>query len=151
MKLPLKEYRASNDACDDLAREEQATSLLKTFFIITKEWGLRTQDERALLGFPDAWCFHGLRNGLQPAISSLSEDGMDRLAFITGIYNGLRILFTQDNMLNWLHNHGVEFDPSMRPWGEGAPLPHMLSGKIEKLIDVYRYVNGLLQVAITDQ
>lgn len=128
---------------EEFSREEQATALVKAFFNITKEWGLGTEEARALLGFPGKSRFYDLRNGMQRAVGSLSEDEMDRLAYISGIYYGLGILFSQENTLNWLRNQAVEVDGFTRPWGAAAPLSHMLSGKMEQLIDVYRYVNGL--------
>ena len=68
---------------------------------------------------------------------------MDRLAYITGIYAGLNSLFSQENSRNWLCNKAVSVANYSRPWGEIAPLNHMLSGKMEAMVDVYRYVNGL--------
>ncbi len=128
---------------DAFSREEQAAALVKAFFHLTKEWGLGTDEARALLGFPGKSRFYDLRNGLQRAVSALSEDEMDRLAYLAGIYAGLGILFSPENTLNWLRNPAVEVEGFTRPWGATAPLAHMLSGKMEQLIDVYRYVNGL--------
>ena len=128
---------------EQFSREEEAEALTKAFFHIVEEWGLGADDARALLGHPGKSRFYDLRKGLTRAVHALSDDEMDRLAYITGIYYGLGILFSPENTLNWLRNPAKVNDGFMRPWGIGAPLEHMLAGKMAHLIDVYRYVNGM--------
>ncbi len=128
---------------ETFSREEQAEALLKAFFSIADEWGLALNEARALLGNPGRSRFYDLRNGLKRAIHGLSDDEMDRLVYITGIYYGLGILFSPENTLHWLRNEVTPVDRFARPWGEGAPLIHMLTGKLEALVDIYRYVNGM--------
>lgn len=128
---------------ETFSRDEEASALIKAYFHIVEEWGLSADEARTLLGHPGKSRFYDLRKGLARAVHALSDDEMDRLAYITGIYYGLGILFSIENALNWLRNPAKESGGFMRPWGAGAPMSHILSGKMEHLIDVYRYVNGL--------
>ena len=128
---------------EEFARAEQAEALIKAFFHLVDEWGLTADHARALLGHPGKSRFYDLRKGLPRAVHALSDDELDRLAYITGIYFGLGILFSPENTLNWLRNPAQATDGFTRPWGTAAPLDHLLAGKMEHLIDVYRYVNGL--------
>lgn len=128
---------------ESFSREEEAEALVKAFFQIAEAWGLSPEETRALLGFPGRSRFYDLRKGVSGAVHGISEDEMDRLAYLTGIYYGLEILFSEENSLLWLRNPAQPQEGYSRPWGSEAPLAHMLHGKIEGLIDVYRYVNGL--------
>ena len=125
------------------SRAEESEALIKAFFNLVAEWGLTADHARALLGHPGKSRFYDLRKGLPRAVHALSDDELDRLAYLTGIYFGLGILFSPENTLNWLRNPAQATDGFTRPWGTAAPLDHMLAGKMEHLIDVYRYVNGL--------
>ena len=125
------------------SRAEESEALIKAFFHLVDEWGLTADNARALLGHPGKSRFYDLRKGLPRAVHALSDDELDRLAYLTGIYFGLGILFSPENTLNWLRNPAKTTDGLTRPWGTAAPLDHMLAGKMEHLIDVYRYVNGL--------
>lgn len=128
---------------EQISREEEADALIKAFFNIVEEWGLTADDARALLGNPGKTRFYELRKGIERTVHGVSDDELDRLAYITGIYYSLGILFSPENTLRWLRNPAQTPDGRLRPWGMGAPLEHLRIGKMEHLIDVYRYVNGL--------
>lgn len=132
---------------EHISREEEAEALIKAFFTIAEEWGLTPDDARALLGNPGKTRFYELRKGTERTVHGLSDDELDRLAYITGIYYSLGILFSPENRLRWLCNPAQTSDQTsdgrIRPWGMGAPLEYLRVGKMEHLIDVYRYVNGL--------
>ena len=108
-----------------------------------EEWQLTTDEARALLGPPGKTRFTSLRRQLPRSTHRLSEDELDRLVYITGIYYGLGILFSAENVQKWLCNPAKPSDGAVHPGGTAAPLSHMLSGKMEHIIDVYRYVNGM--------
>lgn len=125
------------------SREEQARALLKAYFRIAEEWSLSPNQARILLGNPGKSRFYDLRKGVRRAMLAVSDDEFDRLAYITGIYYGLELMFSPENARNWLCNTPDPKPGYNRPWGAVAPLAHMLNGKMESLIDVYRYVNGM--------
>lgn len=130
-------------ADEPFSRAEEAMALTKAFFHIVEEWQLSADEARILLGHPGKSRFYDLRKLLPRAVHALSDDEMDRLAYLTGIYYGLGILFSPENTLNWLRNTAQRSDGYQRPWGMEAPLSHILTGKMADLIDVYRYVNGM--------
>lgn len=124
-------------------REEQAEAGLQAFFAIAGEWGLSNEEARVLLGSPSRSRFYELRRGSPGAIRSLSEDTLDRLAYLTGIYAALNILYTPDSHGDWLRNPSqVPAEAMYRPWGLGSPLAYLLTGKFKALADVYDYLNS---------
>lgn len=130
-------------ADEHFSRSEEASALIEAFFHIAEEWQLSPDEARALLGHPGKTRFTSLRRQSPRSVHRLSEDELDRLAYITGIYYGLGILFSAENVQNWLRNPANASDGVARPWGTAAPMNHMLAGKMEHIIDVYRYVNGM--------
>ena len=139
--LPRNAYHEPIE--ESFPREEEAEALVEAFFKIAEVWELSADEARLLLGSPGRTRFYDLRKGVTSTVHGLSDDEMDRLAYITGIFAALEILFSPENSLLWLRNIATPQDGYTRPWGNEAPLVHMLHGKMEGLIDVYRYVNGL--------
>ena len=131
------------DSASGFSREEQAEAGLEAFFAIANEWGLGNEEARILLGSPSRSRFYDLRRGATGAIRSLSEDALDRLAYLTGIYAALNILYTPDSHIDWLRNDSqVPAEAMYRPWGLGSPLAYLLTGKLKALADVYDYLNS---------
>ena len=109
---------------------------LKAFFAIADEWGLSNEQMMALLGNPSRSRFYAMKRA-DPV--NLSEDELDRLSYVANIYAALNILYKPRNALLWLSN-----DRSADSlWRGRSPLQHLASGKMESLIDVSRYLNGL--------
>ena len=128
---------------EDVSREEMAEAGLLAFFAIIKEWELSNDEARTLLGNPSRSRFYELRRGDLGASRRLSDDELDRLGYITGIYTALNILYTPDSHGEWLRNDSqMPVDAMYRPWGNGSPLGYMLTGKLKAIADVYEYVNA---------
>lgn len=128
---------------EDVSREEMAEAGVAAFFAIAKEWGLTNDEARILLGNPSRSRFYELRRGNPGTCHSLSEDELDRLAYFTGIYAALNILYSPDSHSEWLRNKStMPAEALYRPWGTGSPLAYMLTGKLKALADVYEYVNA---------
>ena len=130
---------------DSLAipREGQAAAGLKAFFHIVDEWGVSVDEARRLLGNPSRSRFYDLRSGKPSAVRSLSDDELDRLAYLSGIYAMLNLLYAQDSHDAWLRNESrLPAEALYRPWGLGSPLAYMLSGKLKALADVYEYLDA---------
>lgn len=131
------------DTAAGFSREEQAEAGLEAFFAIANEWGLGNEEARLLLGSPSRSRFYELRRGAPGAIRSVSEDTLDRLAYLTGIYAALNILYSADSHAEWLRNDSrVPAEAMYRPWGLGSPLDYLLTGKLKALADVYDYLNS---------
>ncbi len=131
------------DSAAGFSREEQAEAGLEAFFAIANEWGLGNEEARILLGSPSRSRFYELRRGASGAIRSVSEDTLDRLAYLTGIYAALNILYAPDSHIDWLRNDSqVPAEAMYRPWGLSSPLAYLLTGKLKALADVYDYLNS---------
>ena len=130
-------HQQLDDAAEaQIPREEQAAAGLAAFAAIAEEWDLKTDEQRRLLGNPGRTRFFAMKRGESV---SLSDDELDRLAYLTGIYALLNILYNAEGVRAWLTN------PS-RPdsiWRGQSPLDYLKTGRMEALIDVYRYLNGL--------
>lgn len=109
---------------------------LKAFFGIAAEWGLSNEQMMALLGNPSRSRFYAMKRG-EAVI--LSDDELDRLSYLANIYAVLNILYKPRNILLWLRNDRG----SDSHWQGHSPLQRITSGKMESLIDVSRYLNGL--------
>jgi Protein of unknown function (DUF2384) len=77
---------------DPLARRRMSAPALRTFFAITRAWGLNVADERALLGWPPPSTFHKYKAG-QGGV--LSYDALTRVSLVLGIYKALQILYPE--------------------------------------------------------
>lgn len=131
------------DGAEGFSREEQAEAGLQAFFAIVREWGLSNDEARSLLGSPSRSRYFELRKAAPGAIRTVSEDTLDRLAYLTGIYAALNILYSADSQAEWLRNDSrVPAEAMYRPWGLGSPLAYMLTGKLKALADVYDYLNS---------
>lgn len=127
----------------EFTREEQAEAGLGAFFAIAGEWGLSNEEARVLLGSPSRSRFYELRRGSPGAIRGMSEDTLDRLAYLTGIYAALNILYAPESHGDWLRNESrMPAEAMYRPWGLGSPLAYMLTGRLKALADVYDYLNS---------
>lgn len=131
------------EGAEGFSREEQAEAGLQAFFAIVREWGLSNDEARSLLGSPSRSRYFELRKAAPGAIRTVSEDTLDRLAYLTGIYAALNILYSADSQAEWLRNDSrVPAEAMYRPWGLGSPLAYMLTGKLKALADVYDYLNS---------
>lgn len=118
------------------SRAEMAEAGLQAFFAITDEWQLTAEQQRRLLGNPGRSRFFQLKAGKR---TTVSDDELDRLAYLSGIYASLNILYSPENSLLWLANPS---EPGS-PWHGQSPLDCMLAGGLVALADVYRHLNGL--------
>lgn len=126
----------SLDEDGDISQEELNEAALSAFFQIASEWKLNNDNQRLLLGNPGRSRFFEMKKNSPP---KLSDDELDRLAYIIGIYSVLNVLYSEENCTQWLAN------PSKPTsiWRGQSPMEYMLTGKMIALADVYRYLNGL--------
>lgn len=113
----------------------QAEVALKFFFNLSKRWKLRPSEERTLLGEPPDSTFYKWK--AEGSASRLSNDTLDRISYLMGIYKGLQILLPSERSADeWVKR------PNTGPLFNGqTPLERMLSGKIVDLSDVRRYID----------
>ncbi len=143
MELALDDLAESAAGLAEVPRDVQAAAGLKAFFRIVKEWGLNVNEARRLLGNPSRSRFYDLRAGKPAAVRSLSDDELDRLAYLAGIYAMLNLLYTPESQAAWLRNPSrLPAEAMYRPWGTGSPLDYMLTGKLKALADVYEMLDA---------
>ncbi len=107
---------------------------LKAFFAITRKWQLSSDMERTLLGVPKATFYRWRQHG----DGALSQDTLERISYILGIYKALRILLpTEKAAHEWIHK------PNQAPLFSGhSALDKLLKGQVIDLADVRRYLDA---------
>ncbi len=107
---------------------------LKAFFGITNKWQLTSEQERVLLGIPKATYYRWK----QQMDGALSQDTLERISYILGIYKALRILLPTEKMANeWIHK------PNQAPLFSGnSALDKLMKGRVIDLADVRRYLDA---------
>jgi uncharacterized protein (DUF2384 family) len=113
---------------------EKNAVALKAFFAIARRWALSSEQERILLGTHKA-TFYRWKNKNQGA---LSNDTLERISYILGIYKALRILLpTEKTASQWIHK------PNAAPLFNGkSALDKLLQGRVVDLADVRRYLDA---------
>ena len=127
--LPTRHYKDSY-----IEKAKQTKAGLYAFFNIMDEWGLDISQCKILLGNMKNTRFHDIKKSKE---GKLSDDELDRISYILGIYKALKILFSDRNAKLWLHNKNKD------PLFSGkSPLDYMLSGKLVAISDVRRYLDA---------
>lgn len=116
-------------------RKEYAGPALRTFFNISKAWGLNNREMQILLGLStESTYFNWKRN---PEHAILSNDTIERLSYIFGIYKALQILLPNPVIADsWVNqsNNDLLFNGQ-------KPLQRML-GQVADLYMVRRYLDA---------
>lgn len=133
---PLLDAGYTDPTATDCSRAEMAEAGLAAFFALSEQWGLSRDAQRVLLGNPSRSRFYEMARTQK---GSLSDDELDRLSYLLGIYAALNTLYKPENTVLWLKN------PSGADsiWRGLSPLDYMLSGKLVALADVRRYLDAL--------
>lgn len=107
---------------------------LKAFFAIAEKWQLSSEQERVLLGIPKATYYRWK----QQTDGSLSQDTLERISYILGIYKALHTLLPSDKAANeWVHQANAA------PLFSGhKAIDKLLQGHVVDLADVRRYLDA---------
>lgn len=105
------------------------------FFSITQRWGLSAEEEQILLGRPARSTFFKWKKERQ---GHLSQDTLERISYIMGIYKALQILLPSEQAANqWPKK------PNYAPLFNGkSALDKMLAGHVIDLADIRRYLDA---------
>jgi len=107
---------------------------LKGFFNIVDEWQLKPSQQKVLLG--------GIPNSTYAKYKALpdvrlSNDMLERISYILGIYKALRILFpTLKQASEWVSKSNTAV-----PFNGHSALDYMMVGRVTDLADVRRYLD----------
>jgi transcriptional regulator with XRE-family HTH domain len=113
--------------------QSEISIALKGFFNIASQWGLSTEQGLTLLGVSDKSALDAWQEGTAPAPS---DDTLERISYVFGIYRALRILFpTTERASEWPAKPNSFFE------GKSA-LEVMLDGRLS---EVRRYLDSEIQ------
>jgi len=108
---------------------------LQFFFSLANKWKLKVDQQRILLGGIPESTYHKLK---KTGTGSLSQDQLDRISYLMGIFKDLQILLPTTKAANeWVRksNSAPLFN------GQSA-LDRMLSGKIVDLAIIREYLDA---------
>lgn len=99
-------------------------------------WHLSSGEVCALMGDVSERTWFRMKKGTWSG--TLSQDTLTRISALTGIFKGLRLLFSEPLADDWvrLSNDGALF-------GGRVPLDIMIEGGIPKMLEVRRHVDAL--------
>ena len=90
----------AGDRQDPSVRRRLSAPALRGLFAIAREWGLTTNEERGLLGWPPSSTFHKYKSG---DAGVLSFDTLTRISLVLGTYKALHILYPEATFANrWM-------------------------------------------------
>ncbi len=112
--------------------EKTAEVALKVFFNIMNAWHVEESQQMVLLGQSNLSTYSDWKKG---KVSELSDDTLERISYVIGIYKSLKILFHTESQANaWPHKPNEVFD------GESA-LNFMLKDGVTNLSKVKMYLD----------
>ena len=110
---------------------------LRAFFRIAGAWHLTVAEQQNALGGVSKQTIYNWKQC--PGEARLSVDQLDRISYIFGIYRALDILCTRPERADtWIRREN-----SASPFGGRPAAKLLLSGRMEDLIRVRRYLDGV--------
>jgi hypothetical protein len=108
---------------------------LRAFFRVAAAWGLKSAEERVLLGHPPESTFFKWKKDQE---GNLSRDVLERISYVLGVYKALQILFPEPARADaWVKQ------PNDAPLFAGQrALDRMLSGNVSDLFVVRQYLDA---------
>ena len=115
-------------------RERLSPSAIRGFFVIMDKWRIRDTDGRALLGGVSHGRYYALKKDLQ---GILSQDELQRISLLVGIFKGLNILYSPELADQWM-----VLPNSNRLFRGERPLDYVMRGGIPALQTLRRLVDA---------
>jgi antitoxin Xre/MbcA/ParS-like protein len=112
-----------------ISEPAQAGAGLRTFARIAERWKIPARDAMALLGVDSRSTYYDLLKRARDSkeVKGLSRDQLDRLSYLIGIYESIRVLFphSEETRDGWVSRAN-----SAPMFGGRSPLDVMRSGMI---------------------
>src|SRR5688572_31114145 len=123
------------DAATALSTQNLSPSALRTAFRIFDAWGLSNKEQIIVLGNPPRSTFYRWKQGESV---TLSQDTLERLSYVFGIYSALQVLLPEPAAADtWIKK------PNTAPlFGGRSALQRMLSGLVADLYVVRQYLDA---------
>lgn len=133
--MKVSEKTGGTDLDSGYAPEDLVNPGLRSVFRIAEKWGLDNDQLSVLLGQPSRSSFFRWKAG---HAAQASQDLLERLSYMLGIYKALHTLFSHDDVANsWISQ------PNDNPVFAGQPpLQRMLAGKVSDLYVVREHVDA---------
>lgn len=117
-----------------ISNNKKATAAMKVLLSAKHEWNLSDDELYQLLGQPDPTIYPQYLKG---QFTTVSDDLLVRLAYLTTIYAQLKSLYSPENQILWLKN----ISETKSIWKGHSPLVMMCSS-LEGIMNVLQHVNG---------
>lgn len=118
------------------SKSSLAKGALNTYFNIADAWKLNTEQAMKLLGLDSKSTFFKWKKN--PEAAHLTQDKLERLSYIFGIYKALQILLPKpESADSWLSRPN-----SASPFNGQSALDRMLSGHVADLYVVRQYLDS---------
>lgn len=109
----------------------------QTFFNIADAWDMDVGEQRAALGNVSKQTVYNWRE--HPERARMTSDQLDRVSYLLGVYKALHILFTRPEQADsWIRRPNAAV-----PFGGKSAAELLFSGRMEDLIRVRRYLDGV--------
>jgi hypothetical protein len=117
------------------AKRDLSGPALKAFFNICGKWGLATDEARVLLGHPARSTYYRWK---RDRTGALTNDELERISYILGIYKALHILFGAPAQADgWIKR------PNTAPLFAGcSALDRLMGGQVADLYVVRQYLDA---------
>jgi hypothetical protein len=120
-------------------RRRLSPAAVRLFLQVADRWSLTVEQRRTLLGDISKPTYHNWQKG---KVAVLSRDQLERISLVLGIYQGLKLLFSDTaGALRWLKSPNRDL-----PFAGGSPLDRLLCGGIDDLYVVRRYLDAWREV-----
>ena len=134
LKLAYHAVEAPADLSDPAARSVLTPTAVKAVTRIANFWNLNAVEASQLLGISERSWYRLKEDGRD----SLSQDLLTRISALVGIYKGLRLLFSEPLVSEWV------LRPNAHPlFGKQRPLDVMIKGGIPMMVRVRSYIDAL--------
>lgn len=136
LQQPLAGFstQAAADLSDGAVQAKLSRTAVPAFFKIAKEWGLKDEAARQLLGGVSNGVFYQLKRGQKKV---LDQDKLTRISLLVGIFKALNILYSRKLADSWV---GL---PNSNPMFEGEiPLSYMVKGGVPALVRVRQLLDA---------
>ena len=125
---------AAPDLSNKAVQERLSRAAVPAFFKIAKEWGLRDEPARQLLGGVSNGVFYQLKSGQKKV---LDQDKLTRISLLLGIFKALNVLYSLKLADSWVSL------PNSNPMFEGEmPLTYMIKGGVPALVRVRQLLDA---------
>jgi transcriptional regulator with XRE-family HTH domain len=122
-------------ALPDIQSPEAARAGVRAFFRLAELWGLTRSEMATLLGVRST---STLDNWRKKAPETLQPDTLERISYLLHIHRSLRQILPAERADEWPRRPN-----SAAPFLGRSALEFMLQGRVQHLLDVHRYLQGV--------